>query len=258
MLSLLNCELMKLQKSTTFKILIAVMAVMGFALSLVMIFQQEKLVGVMGGIENLRALPTFWQTFSENDVLLLMGTIMSAIFICADFENRTIQECVISGHSHFAILFSKTMVYLAAMIVIFLPYPIVRSICAGFAFGGGFEQITGNYLFISGLKLIGLVFAYSSMMTICVVISFMARKVGITMGINVAALFLGSQILSFIMGLSDITAMIYSYTPLGLYTRLLTESVTAAECISIMFISACWIAILVYLTAIFFKRKELK
>jgi ABC-2 type transport system permease protein len=245
MTNMLSCEWMKLKKSVALKVLFLLMVIAGVSLSL--FGMTIKMTGWNAMIESL----------SDCSLIAIIGSIMAGLFICSDFENRTIQECIMCGNSHFSILASKTIVYIISMFVICLPFTLITTVALSYKNGFGVELTTDLLLKLVEM-IITVSFAYGSLLMLCILVSFLAQKTGVSIAINVIAVGFGGSIIYMISSLLGPIGKIISYSPFGLYSLALQPKATGIDYLTIVLISCLWIALLLIITGRLFYKKELK
>ena len=176
MLKQIRAELLKLRKSSGFLTLLLAMLGIGTALGFILLSAVEPVTG----------LDAFERGVMTVEINIIVLSIFAAIFVCGEFENRTIGTGIFCGCSRLSILLAKIIVYfigaailatgLLAMIV------IITTIQNGFG-----SELTADmvvYLVRTfALYLLGRL----ALASFCAMIGFIVRSVIGTIGVGVCA-----------------------------------------------------------------------
>lgn len=259
MLSLLRCEWYQVRKSLSFKIMVIIMAVVS------VIFGYDIID--TANISNLKALDEMhylyfgggvYNAMRDSALALLVASLFAGWMIGGSFENRVIQESISYGKKRSSVYLVKMLMYSIVVIVLCLIYWCFRALPAGLQNGFGTADVCGNLVqvpYIIGMVAAGSV-AYISVIAICGVIAFFARKTGATMGICFVGILFGGNLLASI--LSEDIIKIVNYTPLGLYRHVLKLDVTWSDISQTVMISLFWIILFWTVGYLKFKKTELK
>lgn len=271
-MNVLKCEFIKLAKNTPFKITLAIVwivsAVFGF-------FMTQNISLYADYYECFDGFNGMLNSFADSALYVIIGAVMAALFICADFENRTIQESITCGNSHMNIVAGKAFVYTLSLVVICLPYPLL--------FGGMMAVRTGwgvSNCGVAGAALVGklalflvtVFFSYLPMILFFVFVSFLVRKVGVSFAVNIPVMLVGNRVLAMYMqsfdGKSNLITKLYDYSLFGLcdkifsymnlYGKNVMLGVTWQHCLPIIAAGIVWSVVLLIGTVYCFKKRDLK
>jgi|GEM_PF-3050595 len=112
MLKQLRAELLKLRKSFGFWVLC--LMVIGFGAFLAM----------AGGRMGLEAYET---SLMGGELSVIVVSVFSALFICAEFDNRTIGTSVCCGNSRWRVLLSKIIVLFVGVVILMTVLPVTMT-----------------------------------------------------------------------------------------------------------------------------------
>lgn len=187
--------------------------------------------------------------------LYIVGAVFAGSYITSAFQERMIQSTVMAGHSRFQVVISKSLTYLVTMfLLILLPVAIATVIfCAFFGLG---TPVSGDIISFM-IRVIALVMVVNlASMSVCIPISFFAKSVGSSIGINVAII-----LLWYGMNQSFITdekiSNILSYNTMG-QSFLIYGEMTASDIVKAIVVSAVTIVISIAITYMKFSKEELK
>lgn len=267
-MNVLRCELIKLRKSTAFKVCFVIMVLSGIIMSYVTIQSINIIPEMYQGYDGLGIL---LNCFSDVALLALFGAVFAGLFICNDFENRTIQESIASGNSYFSVILHKTWIYVLGAVAIFIPYPILFSILTAQNLGWGFENAGAvGADFVGRITLIFITFFFANlpMLVFFVLVAFLVQKTGLSMAINIPVMIIGSRVISSLLSSSELLQKIYNYSFLGIcnkpfeYLHIFEPNtladVTLQNFLPIIFVSIAWSIALFALTVFIFKKRDLK
>lgn len=267
-MNVLKCEFIKLKKSTSFKVCFIIMILLGIIMSYTTI-QSINIIPEM--YQNYDGLGILLNCFSDVAMLALFGAVFAGLFICNDFQNRTIQESIASGNSHFSVVLHKTWIYVLCTVIIFIPYPILFSILTAQNLGWGFENagvVGADFVGRITLTIITFFFADIPMLVFFVLISFSVQKTGLSIAINVPVMIIGSRVISSLLSSSELLQKIYNYSFLGICNKPfeylhIFEPNTLADAtlqnfLPIILVSIAWSIALFALTVFIFKKRDLK
>jgi len=113
MLKQIRAELLKLRKSFGFLVLCLVMIGFGALLSMA--------AGRMG-------LESYETSLMGAEISVIVVSIFSALFICAEFENRTIGTSLFCGNSRCRVLLSKIIVFIVGVVILMTVLPATMTI----------------------------------------------------------------------------------------------------------------------------------
>lgn len=265
-MNVLKCEFVKLRKSLAFKICLLIM-ILGSILMGQMVLSQNlsdqdfHYTGIIIGLN----------TFSDCAMVVIFGAIMAGMFICTDFENRTIQESIVCGNSYLNIILCKTFVYILSLIIIYLPYPIISGFMISRKYGWGIDVLGVSGVEAAGkliLVLISIFFAYMPVIVFFVLISFLVQKTGVSLAINISVMILGTNVLKMLLSRSELLNQIYEYSFFGLYNKPFSylnlyqndvlANVNLQNYLPIIICGTVWTFLIFTVAVIIFKKRDLK
>lgn len=187
--------------------------------------------------------------------LYIVGAVFAGSYMTAAFQERMIQSAVMSGHSRIQVVLSKSLVYLGSMLVFILIPVVVTSVIFTIIFGFG-QAVTGeSIVFLIRVILLSLLVNLASM-SVCIPISFFAKSIGSSIGINVAVILLWYGITqSFVT--NEKVFKILSFTTMG-QSFLVYGDMTSADVIKAVVISFITIIVCLAITYFKFDKEELK
>jgi ABC-2 type transport system permease protein len=265
MINMVRADLFKMFKASTIKILFGITS-LGAILMIVMAYfiPQGKLSEKMSGMAFL---------FSDVNMMSILGAVLAGIFICGDFDNKSIHQAIASGCSRGAVIMGKGLVFFFGVFILLLPYVIATGIALAtgskFSLGAisiGFLNVLSNE---SGkamdssmilkliLIMIILVLVYIAQLSICVPLAITLKK-----PVLVIAIFYGLSILSGQLSLlskssKPLRNFLYS-TPFGGDYSLITLNSETETLVKAILVSIYFIVIMLNITYGIFKKAEIK
>lgn len=210
---------------------------------------------------------------SDMNVVSILGAVIASIFICGDFDNKTIHDAISGGNSRISIIVSKTIVFIGAIACILLPYAIMTFI----ALGSGNKYSMGNnsigflHLITSqdgkdmnASKVLGLlismlvlVIVYAAQQSIAILMAFLIKKPVVVIAISYAISVINPQLLV-LKNYSEAFDKISSFTPFwGDYT-FITPNAQVDYIIKALSVSLIFIAIIIGITYATFRKRDVK
>jgi len=265
MLNLIQADLFKLRKSMAIKILLGITTVCAAVMAMIAyLIPQGKIEGSMAGIGFM---------FSDVNIISILGGFIAGMFICGDFDNKTVQDAIAGGYSRWTIVISKATVMGFAIAFILLPYAIITgiSLYTGSEFNMGSVAVGFlNLLTIEAgtvfsapevLKLafvfLTLLLIYVAQLSICVPLAFVLKK-----PIFVIVIYYGFSILTAqLMRISDsspILNRILSFTPYGGNYAFITSSTAVGDSFKAIAVSLLFIVFMLAITYLVFRKSEMK
>lgn len=265
MLNLIRADVFKLRKSITMKVLLAITTACAVAMTMMAYFiSAGKLDASLTGVGFM---------FSDVNVISILGGLIAGMLICADFDNKTIQDSIASGNSRSTIIYSKAVVLGLALVVILLPYAIITGIALGT--GSKFDMGTVAVGFLHLLtsesaqaltapdimKLLAVILTmliiYVAQLSISVPIAFLVKKPILVIVICYAFSFLTGQLLT-IASKYPIVERICSFTPFGGDYILMTLNTGPGTMVKAIAVSLIFTGVMAVLTYSLFKKSEMK
>lgn len=265
MFNLIRADLYKMRKAKTFQVLL------GFTLFCALGMVTIAYLIPKGDISNSYTGIGF--LLSDVNIISIVGAVVAGIFICGDFENKTIHDSIASGISRSSVLISKSIVFLIAICILLLPYAMISiiAISTGNTFDMGSVSVgflnllthetgidfSSDILFQLLLVAVTLIIAYLAQLSICIPLSLIFKKPVAVVTINYIFTILCAQLLGF-RKTSKVFDQIISFTPFGGDYNLLTLDTNAGDLGKAIIVSILFISIIFLLTFIKFRKSEIK
>jgi hypothetical protein len=181
MAHLLGAEWLKLRKSLGFKVLGLVSVALTlavFAMISVLVAEIEQEVGAV-----FSGAVGFYQALGQTQLNSILISILAAIFICKEFDNRTFGLSLFSGFTRRKLMAAKVGMLFIGTIIISTIMPVLMTICFSLAngFGGTAEDLALPMLRDFGLYLLGNI----TIAAFCAFLAYVIRNVGGTIGAGV-------------------------------------------------------------------------
>lgn len=248
MLNLIQMELYKLRHNKSFYTILFIVGVFSSLFSVFLLDSKPQ---------EIFAKDVLSITFKDLPLSTLLSATFAGLFIGSEFTNKTITHEIISGHSRFSVIISKTMSFFIGTIAIILIYPLVCIFILMIVRGWG-EPFTYNS-FLTALRIttLGLIVNLSNM-SICVLLAFILRDVGKTMGVSYLLLMFTQPIFRLFSKKSDLINNLYAYTSYN-QIDVVTKNILSTSDIVVSIITSFG-AIILFLsvTYIFFRKADLK
>lgn len=248
MYNLIRADLFKLRKSLAMKVLLAIAAASSLIMAVIAyLVAQGSLDTGTTGIGFL---------FSDANMLAILGSVTAGLFICGDFENKTIHHAIACGSGRGRIILSKAITFFCALLALLLPYALVTIIAlsTGAAFDMGSNALGFLHIMTgeAGIAFSGKVIAkllvimltmtlvYWAQLSICVPLALVLKKPVLIVAIYYVFIMLSTQLNS-LSGSLELFDRVYGSTPYDWhYTYMLlntgTEDIWKAIIVSTLFI----------------------
>lgn len=265
MYNLIRADLFKMCKSSVIKILFGITILCAVAMTVMAyLILQGKIDPKMTGIGFF---------FSDINVISILGAVIAGVFICGDFDNKTIHDAIACGCSRSAIIVSKAIVFFCSIAFILLPYAIITGIALSTGYKFSMGSVAVGFLNIltkeSGisyqaselLKLLiimpTLAIVYAAQLSICVPLAIVLKK-----PVLVVAIYYGFQILcAQLTGLRDsfpVFKSIFSCTPYGGDYTFLTIDAGTGDIVKAIYVSLAFIIVMLAVAYSVFRKSEIK
>lgn len=265
MYNLICADLYKLRKSLAIKFLLAITTISAITVAVAAyLIPQGKIAVSTNGI---------WFMFGDMNIMSILGAVIAGIFICGDFDNKTIHDAIASGYSRCTVIISKAVSFWIAIGLILLPYAMVTliAICTGNKFSMGSIDIGFLHLITTGagtaisasgivnllIVLLTLTIVYMAQLSICIPIAILSKK-----PVLVVAIYYGLTILlASLTGLKNSSAAfdhIFACTPYGGKYSFLTLNTQGGYIFQAIFVSALYMLIMLVITYFVFRKSEIK
>lgn len=256
MCNLIKSEWMKLRKSLPLRVLSILM--LGFSvvtslssLSYVNSPYQKELEIALSGLD------AFFSSMRDMPTIAMIGVIVIAFVICADFENRTLQTEISAGHSRIAILISKMFAFSLAYLAAYLPYPLGRAVLQGFFFELGAPVSLTAVVHMSASFMVVLLTGIA-VNSVVFFLAFTLRRAVLVTGIGFIVVVLGgTALMSFTLTTPALGALMAN-TPVGFFRALSLAHYAPAMLAKAAVIDLLCICLALGLCYLCFRRAELK
>lgn len=252
MYNLLRCEFFKLRKSRMFILLIGLVVAYSIVIG-IMTYSSIQ----YGSGSDLQGIDVYFEQLSNYLLVAVIGSLIATVFICKDFENKTIQDSIACGCSRSAIILSKSLVYFLAVAVVTVIPPIVCSTLISIAYGFGMPFDTVSTLKLTAITLTTAL-AYASCLSPCVLFSFLGRKPVITLAGGIFVLFLGVSFLKDVAQIEPAVASLISFTPYGAADALLSLDAVTGEFLKAVTVSIIFMILILVATIWVFRKSEVR
>lgn len=256
MINLIRCEIYKLRKSKIVWLLFFSM----LGLSVVASLSSLSYVGSPNAQELgmvFEGYAVFFVSLRDTPTLVIIGVIMIGLIICGDFDNRTIQAEISSGHHRATVLVSKSLSLGIAYAIVLFPYPVGRAVIQGLFYDFGhiltFTTIIDMLLFYFTIILVSL-----SLLSICVFLAFFLRRTVLVMGLGITLLVLGGNlVLSFGVSIPEFGVFL-AKTPIGFGRALAVAGPDYSMMLQAIGVSVAFLVFFAAITYFSFRKAELK
>lgn len=265
MYNLIWADLFKLRRSLAIKILLGITTI-GAVVMTVMAYliPQGKVDASMTGIGFL---------FSDIHMMSILGAVLAGVFICGDFDNKTIHDAIASGSSRSTVIISKTLVFGCALVVLLLPYAIATGIGLGtgseFDMGsmavGFLHLLTSKVSTAFSAAVIGkllvvmltLLIVFVAQLSLCVPLALALKNPVLVVAIYYGFSLLCAQLVRLREAYPTFDR-IFSYTPFGGNHSFVTLNTGAGDIIKAISVSLIFIIVMLAVTHFAFRKTEIK
>lgn len=265
MYNLILADLFKLRKSMAIKILFGITTVSAVLMTVMAYhISQGNMDKGMSGVGFM---------LSDINMLSILGAVMAGIFICGDFDNKTIHDAIACGFSRGAVVVSKAMVFCCAIAFILLPYAITTGIAlsTGSKFSMGSVAVGFLHLLTSEASaafsasgiwkllavMLTLVIVYLAQLSICVPLSLVLKKPVLVVAIYYGFTILCAQ-LSGLRASSTLVDSFFTFTPYGGNYSFLTIDTAWGDIFKAISVSFIFMIVVLAATVRTFRKSELK
>jgi ABC-2 type transport system permease protein len=265
MINLIQADLYKMRKSNAIKILFLIMTFCAVIMTLfAYLIPQGKISEAYTGMGFL---------FSDVNMMSILGAAAAGIFICGDFENRTIHDAVTSGCSRMAIICSKAITLFISIIILLFPYAAFTGI--GLLSGAKFSMGSTGVGFLHMLEIdngtafdaagffkmlavmLILILAYAAQLSLCIPFALIFKKPVVVIVVYYGLTLLCAQLYN-LKNASETFKKIFSYTPYGGMHTFLTLDSPAGDIGKTMLVSLVFISVMIAVTYQVFRKSEIK
>lgn len=265
MINMIKADLFKMFKSRAIKIIFLITTVSSIAMAIIAnLITRGTINPGMSGVGFM---------FSDMNIISIFGAVAAGMFICSDFENKTIHGVITAGISRGKIVVSKSVTMFTVTLVILLPYILIVVVSlltrANFSMGANSVGLMSIMTVNSGiditmeivgkiiLSIIAILILYIAQLSVTIPLSMLFKK-----PIIIVALYYGITILSGALGVlkaqSESFSNVYSLLPFGAelinyHSNIVLSDVYKAAAISLVFI-----LLMIITSVIVFRKTEIK
>ncbi len=265
MLNVFAAEMYKMFKSSAIKIVFGITALCAVIMTVMAyMIPRGKIDPGSTGIGFL---------FSDINVISILGAVLAGVFICSDFDNKTIHEAITCGTKRITIVISKAIAFFCAVAFILVPYAVaaVVAVSTGADFNMGNMSIGFLYLLtknagmaLSFSKIVKLlivmftiVIVYSAQLSLCVPLAITLKRPVLVVAIYYGVTLLNAQLLG-LKNSSEVFDTIYSATPYGGDYSFLTVDTAAGDIVKALIVSLICIIVMLAAAHSIFRKSEIK
>ena len=265
MYNLIWADFYKLSKSMAIKILFAISTVSAVAMTaMAYLLPQGKISASMAGSGFM---------FSDVNIISILGAVIAGVYICGDFDNKTIHDAIANGNSRGAVIVSKAMVFSCSIAFLLLPYAIITGIAlsTGFKFSMGSVAVGFLHLLTSNagtafsvatigkllVIMLTLMIVYVAQLIVCVPLALVLKKPVLVVVIYYAFSIVCANI-SALKNTSPIFDRIYACTPYGGNYSFLTLDTGVGDIFKALFVSLIFMFVMIAVTYSAFRKSEIK
>lgn len=265
MYNLIWADLFKLRKSVAFKVLFAITTVSAITMA-VMAYRipQGKIDASMTGIGFM---------FSDINMTSILGAVLASIFICGDFDNKTIHNAVANGCSRGAVIVSKAVVFSFALAFLVVPYALVTGIAlgSGSEFGMGSTAVGFLHIITSDagktfsapevwkllIAMLTLMIVYAAQLSICIPLALVLRKPVLVVAVYYGFTILCAQLI-WLKDSSPVFNRIFDCTPYGGNYTFVTLQTGTGDVLKAIAVSVVFMILMSTVAYFSFKKSEIK
>lgn len=265
MINMIRADLFKMYKSPVLKILFGITTLCAVVMTgMAYLIPQGKMSTEMTGLGFL---------FSDVNMMGILGAVIAGVFICGDFDNKTIHDAIACGCGRGTIIVSKAIVFFSGIAVILLPYAIITSIALSTEYEFSMGAVAVGFLNILGkesqttlsvamiLKLLAviltLMLVYIAQLSICVPLALVLKKPVLVVAINYGFTIGCAQLIG-LKGSSKLFDSIFSSTPYGGDYVFVTLGSEAGDLGKAIVVSCVFIVVMIGITYSIFRKAEIK
>lgn len=260
MFNLIKADLYKMRKTKSIKILFLLCCISATLMSV--ISYQLANVNLSHDIIGIGSF------FTDFQMISLVSVIFISLFICNDFDNKTIHDSISTGYSRSSIIICKTITYFISILIFLLPYVIaaIVGMCSNYSFETFLPSVFQNIMknengtafdFNIFLKIIAIWFTmaivYASQISISIFLAFSIRKSVIVISLGYIFNAAIAQIINI-----DAASDFFSKTPFGVDYSKLTLNADSSVFFNFIGISLVFLVIMMLLSYLFFRKAEIK
>jgi len=253
MFNLIKADLYKMRKTKSIKILFLLCCI---SATLMSVISYQLTNGNLS--HDIIGIGSF---FTDFQMISLVSVIFISLFICNDFDNKTIHDSISTGYSRSSIIICKTIIFLLPDVI-----AAIVGMCSNYSFETFLPSVFQNIMknengtafdFNIFLKIIAIWFTmaivYASQISISIFLAFSIRKSVIVISLGYIFNAAIAQIINI-----DAASDFFSKTPFGVDYSKLTLNANASVFFNFIGISLVFLVIMMLLSYLFFRKAEIK
>lgn len=265
MYNLILADLYKIHKSMAIKIIFGITTVSAVVMAVMAyLIPQGKIDASMTGLGFL---------FSDISVMGILGAVIAGVFICGDFDNKTISDAIANGSSRFAVIVSKAIIFCITIVFILLPYAIVTGIGLGTGYKFGMGSVAMGFLHLLTIEagrafsatdiwklvavMLTLMIVYVAQLSICIPLALVLKKPILVVAINYGFSILFGQLMG-LKNSSKVFDRVFAFTPYGGNYPFVTLDTETGDIFKAIFVSLIFVTAILALTYGAFRKSEFK
>ncbi|MEG0835490.1 MAG: ABC transporter permease subunit [Christensenellaceae bacterium] len=200
----------------------------------------------------------FLDSMGNTMFYLIVVTSFIASYICAGFEQRTVQDSVAAGGGRGKILLSKTLCIYVAAFIMLLVYSVTYMFAVVLLKHGGFGM-DGNIISRMALSFFAVFIQQIAQITLIILIAFALKKASIVIAIGISFFTVGMLLLSASAFRFEWLGKLLEFTPFFGKSSI-TSGFTApmGDYMQTIILGVIWIIALLGMTYSIFKKAELR
>ena len=265
MFNLYLADIYKMRKSITMKVLFVIAIICAVAVAVMAyLISNGNIDKNLSGINFL---------LSDVSMVNILGAVIAGVFVCGDFDNRSIHEAIANGNSRGAIIISKAASFSTALLVIILPYAIVAGIAIGTGSKFSMDTPSMGFLYLLTTEagkafsasetgklvvaILTLSIVYIGQLSVCLFFAMVIKKPVVVVALNYALGILSGQ-LQTIKGSSKVFDRIFACTPFGGNYGFANLSSSSDDIFKAITVSVIFTIVILSITYVIFRRSEIK
>lgn len=256
MSKLLQIEFAKIKKSLAFKITLIICALMCLmTVAIYTVVSNVSEFDVLG--ISITGYDMFITCVTDSSDVLMLVTIVTCIMIGGDFSARTLQGQIVAGYSRTKIIISRLISSFVLMFVFSLVYTLIISggITLLVGFGKEFTAKVAGEMILS--YIMSLFMSYA-IMTLYLLIIFIFKSVGPSLGITMPIMLVGTSIIQMLGIVSEMAEKIISFTPYGQLLVIGDFTLKGLDYVKFFTVGIVYMAVIVAIMIFTFRKAELK
>ncbi|MDR0981001.1 MAG: hypothetical protein LBL85_04400 [Methanocalculaceae archaeon] len=254
--NLLKSELFKLKNLRAFKILFVLLTANAL-LTIAVAAAIREFLAALGMPDIFSGINLYYAALGDTIVMVIAGSVLAGVFLCGDFENKTLQTEIASGYSRLFVIAAKTAVYFFALAVLLIPSAILtaEALLILPEFGMVF---TPEILLHMAAVFAVMILVYAASLSICVPFAFVLKRSSAVIALSLIVLLFGVTLLSSIGQFVPWIGTVLSWLPFTLPDTVLASGVLPIDLLRAADICLGFILLMAAAAYGMFRRADLK